>query len=365
MKLRACLFALVMFAGCGKKDEKKADPTPTPTGEMAKTPADAAAATAPADAAPTDAEKVAARIKENEAAAAEEKTRWTADLETKAMALHDTKWKDLDEAMTAILASPHRKPGNNERDAFRHPAEALKFFGITPTSTVIEVGAGGGWWTELLAPLLAAQGGYIVAGFDANGPMDKMQTAYGKSLDLFLAKSKLFDKTTRANIGPTPYKLGEDGKATHAIAMREMHNWVRRGEVDVHLKAIHDALAEGGTFGVEQHRAKPGTKGEDTAESGYLAEDWVIAKVEAAGFKLAEKSEINANAKDTKDYPEGVWTLPPNYAEGDATKAKYDAIGESDRMTLKFTKVAAPAAGSGSAASADGSAAAGSGSAAK
>ncbi len=120
--------------------------------------------------------------------------------------------------------------------------------------------------------------------------------------------------------------------------MREMHNWQRRGELDKYLAAIHAVLKPGGTFGVVAHRAPAGTKGEDTAEKGYLAEQWVIDRVTGAGFELANKSEINANPKDTKDYPKGVWTLPPNYREGDTDKAKYTAIGESDRMTLRFKK---------------------------
>jgi predicted methyltransferase len=233
-----------------------------------------------------------------------------------------------------------RDKENVARDAARHPVETLTFFGITPEMTVVEVGAGGGYYSELLAPLLANKGTYVVAGPDPKGPADKMSTVYGRRLDLMLAKSpELFGKAQRVVIAMPEIKLGEDGKADVVIAMREMHNWQRRGEIDAYLKAIHAALKPGGTFGVEQHRANPGTKGEDTAESGYLAQAWVIEKVKSAGFELVEASEINANPKDTKDYPKGVWTLPPNFREGDKDKAKYEAIGESDRMTLRFKKV--------------------------
>ncbi|NVB84718.1 MAG: class I SAM-dependent methyltransferase [Kofleriaceae bacterium] len=332
MKLRTSLLVLSLSVGACKKEAPKAEPE-------TKTPAPAVAV---ADAGPTDAEKVAKKIADDQAAAEKEKARWTPELESAAIALRDKASKDNKEALTAILASDHRTPGAKDRDAARHPLETLVFFGVTPASTVVELGAGGGWYTEILAPFVGAKGKLIVAGPDANGPADKMTTAYGKSLDLFLAKSKLFDKVERVNIGPS-IKLGEDGKADVVIAMREMHNWQRRGELDAYLAAIHAALKDGGTFGLEAHRAKPGTKGEDTAESGYLAEDWVIAKVEAAGFKLADKSEVNANPKDTKDYAKGVWTLPPNFREGDKDKEKYAAIGESDRMTLKFTKIAKPA----------------------
>jgi predicted methyltransferase len=336
MKLRMSLLAVSLaFGACKKKEE----PKPAPE---TKTPPVAVADAAAVDAAPTDAEKVAKKIADDQAAAEKEKARWTPELETAAVALRDKSFKDSKEALTAILASDHRTPGAKDRDAARHPLETLVFFGVTPSSTVVEIEPGGGWYTEILAPLVGAKGKLIVVGPDANGPADKMNTAYGKALDLFLGKSKMFDKVERLSLGE-PIKLGEDGKADVVLGMREMHNWQRRGQLDAYLAAIHAALKDGGTFGVEAHRAKPGTKGEDTADTGYLAEDWVIAKVEAAGFKLAGKSEVNANPKDTKDYPKGVWTLPPNFREGDKDRDKYAAIGESDRMTLKFTKVAKPA----------------------
>jgi predicted methyltransferase len=242
--------------------------------------------------------------------------------------------------LTAILASPHREPGNKDRDSARHPIETLTFFGVKPTSTVIELGAGGGWYTELLAPLLADHGKLIVAGPDANAPAGKMSTVSGKALDLMLAKSpELFGKVGRVNISsPDTLKLGPDGSVDVVLAIREMHNWQRRGDLDKYLAAIHAVLKPGGVFGVVAHRAVAGSKGEDTADMGYLAEQWVIDRVTAAGFTVAAKAEINANAKDTKDYPKGVWTLPPTYREGDKDKAKYAAIGESDRMTLKFKK---------------------------
>jgi len=125
------------------------------------------------------------------------------------------------------------------------------------------------------------------------------------------------------------------------VAMREMHNWHRRKLLAKYLAAIHAVLKDKGVLGIEQHRATPDANADDSAEKGYLPEKWLIATVEAAGFKLAGRSEINSNKQDTKDYPDGVWTLPPGYAKGDADKAKFQAIGESDRMTLKFVKIAA------------------------
>jgi predicted methyltransferase len=332
MRPIAWLFAASLLVTACKKDEAASTP---PAG------ANGASASSGAAIASSETEKVAAQIAKNAEEAKIEKARWTPALEKAALALRDRDFKDTAEALTAFLSSDHRGPGHKDRDAARHPVETLAFFGVTPGSTVIEMGAGDGWYTELLAPLLGKKGKLIVLAPSPDGPADKMSTAYGKSVDALLAKSALFDKVERLTV-VQPLSLGKAGVATHVLAIRELHNWQRRGELDEYLAAIHAALTDGGTFGVVAHRAKPGTNGEDTAASGYLAEAWVIAKVEAAGFKLAEKSEVNANPKDTKDYPKGVWTLPPNLAEGDTDKAKYVAIGESDRMTLRFTKVAEP-----------------------
>ncbi len=324
--------ALLALGGCKKKE-------PAPKAEPAPTAAVVADAGVTVDAGMTDAERVAKGLADAETESAKEKARWTPELEKAAVALRDKPFKTTTEAVTALLASEHRMPGHKDRDQDRHAAETLTFFGVKPTSTVVEVGAGGGWYTELLAPLLGNKGKLVVAGPDPAGPADKMMTVYGKRLDLFLAKSPLFGKVERVVIG-TPVKLGADGSADVVLAMREMHGWQRRNELDAYLTAIHAVLKPGGILGIEQHRAAPGAKAEETAEKGYLPEEWVIEKVKAAGFELVEKSEVNANPKDTKDYPNGVWTLPPNFREGETDRAKYAAIGESDRMTLKFKKVA-------------------------
>ncbi len=328
---KVVLVAVLALGACKKHEE-----TPPKVDKV-----ELVAPVAPAiDAGMTDAEKLAKGMADVEAAAAKEKARWTPEITKAAVAVRDQNAKDTPTALTAILASPHREPGNKDRDAARHPVETLTFFGLKPTSTVVELGAGGGWYTEILAPFLANHGKLIVAGPDANTPANAMSTVSGKALDLFLAKSpEIFGKVQRVGITtPDTLKLGPDNSVDVVLAIREMHNWQRRGELDKYLAAIHAVLKPGGTFGLVAHRAAPGTKGEDTAESGYLAEQWVIDHVTAAGFELADKSEINANSKDTKDYPKGVWTLPPNYSEGDKDKAKYTAIGESDRMTLKFKK---------------------------
>ncbi|HEY4245026.1 MAG TPA: methyltransferase domain-containing protein [Kofleriaceae bacterium] len=334
---RIVLAALLAVAGC-----KKAETTSTGSGGSAGSGSAAvgSAGSAGSGSAVSDADKLAKGMADAQAAATKEAARWTPELTKAVVALRDQAVTDTKTMLTAILASPHRVPGNSDRDGARHPIETLAFFGVQPTSTVLEIGPGGGWYTELLAPLLADHGKLIVAGPDANAPAGKMSTVNGKSLDLFLAKSpELFGKVQRVSITTADtLALGPDGSVDIVLVIREMHDWQRDGELEKYLTAIHAVLKPGGTFGLVAHRAVAGTKGEETAKSGYLAEQWVIDRVTAAGFALADKSEINANPKDTKDYPKGVWTLPPGYREGDQDKAKYTAIGESDRMTLKFTK---------------------------
>ena len=330
----ALLVALLAVGACRKHEEApKAD-------KMAPVPAGVPGSAATIDAGLTDAEKIAKGMADAEADAAKEAKRWTPELTKAAIAVRDQTANDTATALAAILASPHRVPGNKDRDAARHPIETLTFFELEPTQTVVEIGPGSGWYTELLAPLLANHGKLIVAGPDAAAPAGKMSTVGGRRLDLFLAKSpELFGKVERVGITTADtLKLGPETSADLALVIREMHDWQRDGELDKYLAAIRAVLKPGGTLGVVAHRAAPGTKGEDTAKTGYLAEQWVIDRVTAAGFELVGKSEINANPKDTKDYPQGVWTLPPSYSERDKDKAKYAAIGESDRMTLKFRK---------------------------
>jgi predicted methyltransferase len=309
--------ALLAFAACKKS-------APEPSSEQGQ----------------TTPEQLAKAMAEADAKAATEKARWTPDVVKAAVAVRDQEGVDTATALAAILASPHRVPGNKDRDGARHPIETLTFFGLQANQSVVELGAGGGWYTELLAPLLANHGKLSVVGPDSKLPAGDMSTVGGHALDLYLAKSpEIFGKVTRVGItSPDKLSFGPDGSADLVLAIREMHNWQRRGELAKYLAAIHAVLKPGGTFGLVAHRAAAGTKGEDTAEKGYLAEQWVIDHVTAAGFELADKSEINANPKDTKDYPEGVWTLPPVYTEGQKDRAKYTAIGESDRMTLKFKK---------------------------
>lgn len=290
-------------------------------------------------------EEQARRIAETrarfEASAQTELARWTPALKKKAAALAARNHRNVKAGFKAIQASPHRMPGNADRDKYRHPAETMMFFGLQPNMTVVEVGAGGGWYTELLAPLLAKKGKLIAATYDPNGPADSMLSVYGMRFQSFLAKSpELFGKVETVYPDPAgDMTLGPEGSADLAIAFRELHNWYRRDVLEAYLQAVHAVLKPGGTFGVVQHRAPEGADPAESANKGYLPEAWVIEQIEAAGFELVEKSEINANPNDTKDYEQGVWTLPPAMALGDQDRAKYEAIGESDRMTLKFKKL--------------------------
>jgi len=373
MKRNLLTFALLVapVIGCGSSSPEPVAPTDSaatpPPADTAATAAPTPAPTTPPKAEPTpeekkkaeQAKKLAEDRAQMEAEAKTEAARWTPELRAEAKKLAETKYPTVDAALKAALAGKHRKPGNADRDKYRHPAETLKFLGLKPTMTVIEYNPGDGWYTELLAPTLAAQGKLLVAGFDPNGPRDVRSTLYGEMLKLFLDKSpELYGKVERLAVDPKKIQFNQEGTADMVLAFRVLHNMHRDKLMATFLAEVHKALKPNGVFAVEQHRAKADANPDDTAKQGYLPEAFVISQVEAAGFKLAGKSEVNANPKDTKDYAEGVWVLPPTLALGDKDKDKYAAIGESDRMTLKFVKVAAKGA-AGAAAPAGGAGAAG------
>jgi predicted methyltransferase len=272
-----------------------------------------------------------------------ELSRITPELRKSGQALVERRHASLRAALAAILASPHRKPPNPERDADRHPQAMLELFGLKPTHTVLELAPGEGWYTELLAPLLARSGKLYVTQTDPNGPKDQRSTLYGLRTKYFLEKlPEVYGKVEPVLFDPKAPKLGLDGKLDAVVLFRGAHGMHNSKVLGVWLAEIHRSLKPNGILGVEQHRAAAGQNPDETSKRGYLPEAYVVEQVEAAGFKLAAKSEMNANPKDSKDYPEGVWSLPPTLREGDKNKAKYEAIGESDRMTLKFVKVTAP-----------------------
>ncbi|WP_020653588.1 class I SAM-dependent methyltransferase [Massilia niastensis] len=242
-----------------------------------------------------------------------------------------------DDALKAAIAGEHRSAANKARDAYRHPYETLTFFGIKPTMTVVELAPSGGWYTEILAPYLRKQGKLIGAGEEiAEGKRYGM--AFRKKLD---SNPAVYDKVTPSLFEPpSRYDIAAPNSVDMVLTFRNLHNWVGNGDEALKntFKEIHKVLKPGGVLGVVDHRLPASMKQDEKASSGYVHEAWVIKTVESAGFKLAGKSEVNANPKDTANHEKGVWTLPPVLANGDKDREKYKAIGESDRMTLKFVK---------------------------
>jgi len=242
-------------------------------------------------------------------------------------------------ALKQAIAGAHRAEANKARDKYRHPLETLTFIGLNKNMKVLEVWPGGGYWTEILAPVLKEN--YIAAHFDpARSEGAKKQVDTFKAM---LAKNEaLFGKPTVAVLMPQTNQMTPvpPGSVDMVLTFRNIHNWMAQGQEDAMFKAFYDALKPGGYLGVEEHRAKTDQPQDPKAVSGYVREDYAQALAEKAGFKLVAKSEINANPKDTKDYPKGVWTLPPTFREGDVDRAKYEAIGESDRFTHLYQKPA-------------------------
>lgn len=255
-------------------------------------------------------------------------------------------------AIRAAVEGAWRSAEDRSRDAWRHPVESLAFWGLAPGMQILEVQPGGGWWTEILAPYARATGGQFYAtGADLADP--KVDEAARKSREKyaqrFAAKPDIYGEIKLLDFGPNSAPL-PPAQFDFILTARSFHGWIRRDMVDKVLKDFHGALKLGGILAVEQHRANPGQQ-ELPPDSGYVTEAYLIERVQKAGFELVARSEINANPKDSKDHPFGVWTLPPAsrtrpYAEGpdavDPTfdRSKYDAIGESDRMTLRFRKPA-------------------------
>lgn len=245
-----------------------------------------------------------------------------------------------DEGLDKAIKSEFRQAKNASRDIYRHPAETLTFFGITPTQTVIELWPGNGWYTEILAPYLAPKGQYIAASFETNPSTDTPGNRYranaGTKFDTWMTANKALFGNAKMVVLDPPAKmnLGADGSADLVLTFRNLHNWASSDQLENVFAASYKVLKDGGVFGVVEHRANKGMN----MSTGYMDQDEMIALAKKVGFTLAESSEINANPKDTKDYAKGVWTLPPSFALGDTDKEKYQAIGESDRMTLKFIK---------------------------
>jgi predicted methyltransferase len=250
----------------------------------------------------------------------------------------------IEPLLDQAIAGNHRSRADKARDQYRHPRETLLFFGLKPDMTVVEIWPAAGWYAEILAPVLRDKGQYYLAHVAIENPrLENWQRDSRERLETRLARTPaLYGKPVFTSLGPPEWlNIAPPGSADMVLTFRNVHNWSLAKTDAVVFKAFFDALKPGGTLGVVEHRANPGTSFEQQVKTGYMTEDYVIGLAEKAGFKLVGKSEVNANPKDTKDHPNGVWTLPP-MSRGRLDPEKYLAIGESDRMTLRFEKPAVP-----------------------
>ena len=246
-------------------------------------------------------------------------------------------------ALDEMIAGSWRTPAWTARDVYRHPKDTLSFFMVNADQTVIEITPGGGWYTEILAPYLRDNGHYVAAVWD-DAITGQPQYRYNLNKQLrekVAGNAALYDKAELRKFDAKHPNFGPAGSADVVLTFRNAHNWVEDGNAQDYFNAFFAVLKPGGTLGFVDHRAKAGTDLATQIKSGYLTEELVTGYAKAAGFVLEGQSEVNANAKDTKDHPNGVWTLPPSNQHDKADDAKYKAIGESDRMTLRFRKPAA------------------------
>ena len=238
-------------------------------------------------------------------------------------------------SLSESINSNHRVEKNILRDKYRNPYETLSFFRIQPEMTVVELSPGRGWYTEILAMLMYDKGRYIVAPYNPNlgGYAERLWKSYNE----FLKSNDIYSKVETTFLFD---KLAEDNSVDAVLTFRNVHNWINNNDENAKkiFKQSFSALRSGGYFGIVEHRANKETSLEDMYKSGYMTEKFVIDLAKNAGFLLIDKSEINSNSKDLKNYPKGVWTLPPSLRLKDEDKRKYLEIGESDRMTLLFQK---------------------------
>ncbi len=253
---------------------------------------------------------------------------------------------DFEAVLRAAIDGPHRSPANRARDGARHPLETLRFLGLQPAMTVVELAPGGGWYTEILAPVLRERGRLIAAHY-ARDSADEGRRRSRAGFEAKLAKEPaLYDRVQMGTLPRTAAFIEPpvEGVADMVLTFRNVHNWLEDGHLDATLAACHRALKPGGVLGVEEHRAAPGTSIETMMKSGYVTEALMEARASAAGFTLAARSEVNANPRDTKDHPNGVWSLPPTLrgagVDQPAERARVMAIGESDRFTHRYVKQA-------------------------
>lgn len=247
---------------------------------------------------------------------------------------------EIDAALRAAVDGAHRSPANRARDPWRHPLETLAFFGLQPAQTVVELQPGGGWYSEILAPYMRERGRYFAAHFAADTTNAYQRRARAGFVARMAQAPAVYD---RATLGTLPAAagftdIGPPGSFDLVLTFRNVHNWLGDGSLDATLRACHALLKPGGTLGVVDHRAAPGTALETMKKSGYVTEALMEERARAARFTLAAKSEINANPRDSRDHLGGVWSLPPTLSGKDVRREHLLAIGESDRFTHRYTR---------------------------
>ncbi len=257
-----------------------------------------------------------------------------------ALALPAAAAPNIDTLLDDAIEGKHRSEANRARDPFRRPKMTLLFFGLQKDMSVVEISPSTGWYTEIIAPALKEGGRYIAAVPKVDDKTPEAMRQRDAAFREKLASGRAIYGNAQINAyDPASPTFAPAGSADLVVTFRNVHNWAKAGHTDAMFKGFFNALKKGGVLGVVEHRAKPGTDLKQQIDSGYMTEDYVIKAAERAGFKFDAASELNSNWRDTKDHPGGVWNLPPNLRGlSDADKPKYQAIGESDRMTLRFVK---------------------------
>ncbi len=243
------------------------------------------------------------------------------------------------DALSQAINGKQRSVEHKSRDKYRHPQQTLDFFELKDNMTVVEIWPGAGWYTEILAPYLNDRGKLYAAHYSAEADLPYFKKNLYKFVDKLKSQPKVYGKVELTVLQPPKFfQLAPEASVDRILSFRNVHNWMKSDQAAAVFNAMYQALKPGGILGVVEHRNSTLKQQDTQAESGYVTEDYVIALARNAGFEFLDKSEINANSKDTKDYPQGVWTLPPTLRLKDKDRKKYSAIGESDRMTIKFIK---------------------------
>ena len=242
--------------------------------------------------------------------------------------------------LTALADGDHRSDAYKARNQYRSPAQTLDWFGIRNDLTVVEISPGaGGWYSEILAPYLRDNGKFYVGSYDSESEIEYYRNSYNKYADKLASAPEIYGNVNMFEFAP-PNKpvLQPEGQADMVLTFRNVHNWLNNDTADQVFAAIYKVLKPGGILGLVTHRGEEHMVGKQWSKQGYVPEAEVIRLAEQAGLQFVDKTDINANPKDTRDHPKGVWTLPPVYRLDDEDREKYAAIGESDRMTMKFMK---------------------------